>query len=283
MKTIFFLAASLALAAGMSVQAAAPEAVSIDRFHKLAYERTLSPPAPESFKTVCEAVLTGQRVTFIGSGESPAIIAAITPGPLMDPRNDISPKPAFYMREGQQGLSVTAGPVADWAYVWDRNRDGRIDYVAYLIGPNPVKPENTAYNPPPAGKPFESKEQYMAVIKNLRQVFWHIADEDFDGEPDAFALMGKEKAGWWRDWVIVRANQPMLRESPPVFTCNFIGGAGKPGKCEQAKGNALSFSVPGEGLAASFPVKQAGAILDLMQTLQKAAAQCNFQAGGISN
>lgn len=277
-----FLAVSMA-AAGMSVQAAAPEARGIERFHKLAYEFTLSPPAPEHFKTLCEAALNEQRVTFIGTGEGPAIIAAITPGPVLDPRNDISPKPAFYMREGQQGLSVTPGPVADWAYVWDRNKDGRIDYVAYLIGPNPIKPANAAYNPPPAGKPFESKDQYMAVIKNLRQVFWHMADENFDGEPDAYALMGKEQTGWWRDWVIVRAQPQTLRESTPAFACNYMGATGKPVKCEQGKENALSFSVPGENLVASFPLKQPDAILNVMRALQKASAQCNFKTGDIAN
>ena len=278
--------AAASMVALLAMPASAAETADIERFHRQVYAQTLSPPSPESFRTVCEAELPGQRVSFIASGRGPVIIAGFTNAPIADPRKDISPQPAFYMREGQQGLSVTAGPVADWAYIWDRNRDGRIDYVAYLIGPNPLKPENPAYNPPAPGKPFESKDQYMAVMKSLRQVFWHMADEDFDGEADAFALMGREKSGWWRDWVIVHARGENLEAgaSAPAPACSFMGGErGRVARCEPAKGDRLSFNVPGEDLIAFFPTGKTGTVFDLMRSLQKAGAQCNFKAGDIVN
>lgn len=276
------LAAVVSLACVPAAQAADAAPQEIRHFHKQAYALTLSPPDPASFRTVCETDLADRRVSFIAAGDGPVIIAAITAGHIADPRKDISTMPAFFEKAGQPGLSVTPGPVADWGYVWDRNRDGRIDYLAYLIGPNPVKPKGASFGLPAPGKPFASKEQYLTVIKSLRQVFWHMADEDFDGEADAFALMGRESSGWWRDWFIVSTSAEVLPSGADAFECS-LEGPGAQVKCEVEGESPLVFKVQGQGddLTARFPAKPPGEAFDLLQRLQKATARCNFKAGDI--
>lgn len=276
------LAAVVSLACVPAAQAADTAPQEIRQFHKQAYALTLSPPDPASFRTVCEADLADRRVSFIAAGDGPVIIAAITAGHIADPRKDISTMPAFFEKAGQPGLSVTPGPVADWGYVWDRNRDGRIDYLAYLIGPNPVKTEGASFGLPAPGKPFASKEQYLTVIKSLRQVFWHMADEDFDGEADAFALMGQESTGWWRDWFIVHARSQALQAGASGLECSFAGSReGSVAQCDVSKGERLSFGVQGKDLTAVFPSRQPAHMPDLMKTLQDAVIQCGFRAGDI--
>lgn len=65
---------------------------------------------------------------------------------------------------------------ADWAFVFDRNGDGQIDFSSYLVGP-------------------------MTVPSGIRMLFWHMADDNFDGDHDSvvvgtFDRESKKLDGW---------------------------------------------------------------------------------------
>jgi len=43
------------------------------------------------------------------------------------------------------------------------------------------------------------------IIPNVRLLFWHLADEDYDGQHDAAAISTRSlRSGWIDGWVVMR-------------------------------------------------------------------------------
>jgi hypothetical protein len=93
----------------------------------------------------------------------------------------------------------------DWGFVYDRNGDGWVDYIAFLLGRMPVgTPEILAQVPkrpwPKAPGQFQVPRQEAELMqRSERLVFSHFADDDFDGKADAVvgALQDPDRWSWY--------------------------------------------------------------------------------------
>jgi len=101
------------------------------------------------------------------------------------------------VKEGRESLvRATAGEVTDWAYVYDRNRDGLADYFCYLVGPMPVEPDSFPANFPTVTTGLDSG-QLGYMLDHNRYVFTHVADENFDGAVDAIVVYVRDPDRPW--------------------------------------------------------------------------------------
>src|SRR5207237_8050239 len=105
----------------------------------------------------------------------------------------------------------TARPSPDasltWGYIFDRNRDGKVDYLVFLDGPRPVAPDQF-----PAGFPKGNKfsaDQLELVFHSMRLVFFHYADENFDGAVDTIVapLTHPEYTLWVYNYGVLRSSK----------------------------------------------------------------------------
>ncbi|WP_162910364.1 hypothetical protein [Azohydromonas sediminis] len=81
----------------------------------------------------------------------------------------------------------------DWACVYDRNGDGRIDYLVYLnnamaVLPDPLPPDFPKPELRPDGSLRVSMELFSAIVKNAQMVFRHYADDRFAGSVDGVVV-----------------------------------------------------------------------------------------------
>jgi hypothetical protein len=102
--------------------------------------------------------------------------------------------------------------VSDWAYVFDRNGDGAIDYLAYHVGPLPIKAEDFPDDyPEQYGDPREAwrlpvtREQLDYYFDHVTLVFLHAADDDHDGGIDGLVHEVLDPNRHWVErWVAAR-------------------------------------------------------------------------------
>jgi hypothetical protein len=141
---------------------------------------------------VCAKQIGQVYCTFIGyEGENAPFIAAITAEPIKNPNSEISRSVEF--RE----IVPTAGKVATWGYIFDRNNDGRIDYLALVDGAAAVEPPKFPPTFPLRKKQMSAKQQEY-FINNCAIIFSHWADENYDGRIDAGVVPDLDSL---RDWV----------------------------------------------------------------------------------
>ncbi len=153
-------------------------------------------------KAICEATVDGIFVTFVSTGDNKATIAALSKTPLEHLSMQISLGPMI-VSEGQK--SEYEG-TSDWAYIYDQNGDGRIDYISFLNGPSPV--EGPAPQPdPPANKHHERGRVSIpegSLLELFPYTFWQAIDEDGDGRLDWAAYPAEKKSNsWYRGWGLV--------------------------------------------------------------------------------
>lgn len=97
---------------------------------------------------------------------------------------------------------IDAG-TADWAYVFDRNGDGRIDFLAYRVGPLWLLPEGKRIRDYPKVKSGVKEDFLEANRDKLGEGFWFLADENFDGTQDVLIARVIDKSSGWTDgWVV---------------------------------------------------------------------------------
>src|SRR5436853_3833097 len=105
--------------------------------HPHAMALTQSPPEIKSLSKICERQLESTSTSFWGtSGKATLWVASKKP--ITDLTKVITLRVLFTPMP-------TARPSPDasltWGYIFDRNRDGKVDYLVFLDGPRPVAPD----------------------------------------------------------------------------------------------------------------------------------------------
>jgi hypothetical protein len=190
-------------------------------FFPVASARAARPFGQTGLTVVCQAELKGAAVPgpYRGLwlsllGDQPGVIrlAAFTRAKIRDPRQVIS----LSMRYAPLPTAMP-GPAGtlDWGYVYDRNGDGRVDYLAYLQNAHPVLPDPVPADFPaaernPDGSIRATKALLYAMIELGQMVFRHFADDDFDGRVDGMVVeeFDRERPMFVRDWLVYRAGTP---------------------------------------------------------------------------
>ncbi|HUN66089.1 MAG TPA: hypothetical protein VMW43_08290 [Bacteroidota bacterium] len=142
---------------------------------------------------ICRHMVGQFYVTLIGfKGEDIARIAAITAAPITDPAKDIS-----LILDFDRSGHPSTGKVSTWGYIFDRNRDGKVDYVALLGGAGPFEGADMPPTFPRRGQPL-SRDEMEYYLGHCKMIFNHIADDNFDGKVDAAVNVDLDSS---RDWV----------------------------------------------------------------------------------
>jgi hypothetical protein len=153
----------------------------------------------KKLSVVCAEKLPGEGVpagyaglwlSFLTTERGRVQIAALTKAPIVQPEEVIALRPRFNPLP-----TARVGPAAtlDWAYVYDRNGDGRVDYLVYLqnahaVLPEPLPPDFPKPEVLPGGRVLGSMQLLRAMVENAQMVFRHYADERFTGRVDAVVV-----------------------------------------------------------------------------------------------
>lgn len=197
--------AAVAAAATAAAAAATPEPPGLIAFYPRAAERVNRPPSESSLKAFADwRADDGSHVTLISAGRKRAFLAVFSREKLKKPDQALFLRPRYVVakdmkavREGRVPMvRATAGELDDWAYVYDRNGDGRADYLCYLAGPIPVKGDSFPADFPRDGEPL-TQAQLDYALDHQRYIFTHAADEDFNGAIDALVLHVRDPDRAW--------------------------------------------------------------------------------------
>jgi hypothetical protein len=176
LRTAALLAALLAtLLAPVSLRAQA----GILDFYRYADSVAQAPPMINELTILGQKKLMNRYVTIIGTPEDKGVlIAAVTLKPIKDITQEISLSVRF------RKTVPNVGPTSTWGYIFDRNHDGKVDYMALLGGAAGFKDESFDEKFP------EKKSALMAnqmeyFLSHCRLVFNHWADDNFDDTLDA--------------------------------------------------------------------------------------------------
>ena len=117
-------------------------------------------------------------VTLIGiKGQPKVLVAAITTSPMTDVK-------ALSLTVAFDGIAPKVGSISTWGYVFDRNHDGKIDYMAMLGGAAADEGEDFPSDFPEGKRPM-NKAELSYFIGHCKLIFDHWADDNYDGKFDA--------------------------------------------------------------------------------------------------
>lgn len=144
--------------------------------------------------------LMDRYVTFIGKKKEKTIcIAAVTLTPIKNLQKEIMLTVQF------QGPKPYIGEVTTWGYIFDRNGDGKIDYLALVGGAAAVEDSTIADDFPGFGSPM-NKKQFEQYIGHCQILFNHWADDNFDGTIDAVVHYDMDPIrNWMKRWLVIRS------------------------------------------------------------------------------
>lgn len=174
-----------------------PGEENILTFYNKAEARIQSPPDESYLKVICRKKIDNLYVTFVGWETGKVLLAAITQKKLKKPDKDILLKVRFMGLQEPPFAVPTAGNIVDWAYVYDRNGDGKIDYISYLVGPMPFEQKGFSADYPKRGEPV-NLDELKIFLDSSRLLFNHFADDNHNGNVDAVVF---ETIDPERDWV----------------------------------------------------------------------------------
>jgi hypothetical protein len=183
-------------------------------FYPRVAARVAKPPAEQSLRVLSDwTAEDGTHIAFVSPGKRLSILAVFSNDKFKKPEEALFLAPRYVVakdmkavREGREALvRSTAGEMTDWAYVYDRNGDGRADYLCYLVGPMPVEGDSFPADFP-ATTTGLSHAQLNYLLDHDRYIFSHVADEDFDGTVDAIVLYVRDPdRPWVREFATVIA------------------------------------------------------------------------------
>lgn len=132
------------------------------------------------------------HVSFLGyKDKGKVLIVVVTPKEFKDTRH-ISLFVQF------DRIKPRAGKVTAWGYVYDRNGDGKIDYLALLGGAAAVKSQDLEEKDIPGKGVPMSREQIETFVSHCSLLFNHWADDNYDGKLDGVIHVDMDP---FRDWV----------------------------------------------------------------------------------
>jgi hypothetical protein len=109
---------------------------------------------------------------------------------VADPVMDVSPIVGF------EKAKPTLGKVQTWGYPFDRNRDGKIDYLALVGGAAPFEDGDFPVNYPVQNEAM-MMHHVQLYIEKCRIVFNHWADDNYDGKLDGVIQADMDPARAW--------------------------------------------------------------------------------------
>ena len=165
---------------------------NIIKFYPTADSVCQYPDLTKKLTAYCTQKIDNLYVTFIGyENQKNIFIGAITQKPIVDPGKEIFRIVDFV--EARPKL----GDITTWGYIFDRNNDGKIDYMALVEGAAAVKDEKLTYDYPTRGK-RSTRKQLQYFVGHCKIIFNHWADDNYDGEIDAVVHIDMDPV---RDWV----------------------------------------------------------------------------------
>lgn len=148
-------------------------------FYRYADSLTQTPPLIGELKILGQKKLSDRYVTFIGYPQDKSVfIAAVTLQPIKKLNEELSLAVRF------KKMIPDLGKISTWGYVFDRNHDGKIDYMALVGGAAPYKDSEFPADYPRRGEPLLNA-QMEYYISHCRIAFDHWADDNYDGKLDA--------------------------------------------------------------------------------------------------
>lgn len=190
MKRLLSLA--FALLAGAAGLAAQPNILD---FYDTADSVTAHPPFRNELTTFCQVRLLDRWVSFVGFKATKTVLyVTFTLDSLADPVADVSPI------VGYEKSRPVLGKVATWGYPFDRNRDGKIDYLALVGGAAPFEDADFPPNYPKTGEAMMIGNVELYIAK-CRIIFNHWADDNYDGMLDGTVQVDMDPE---RSWVYRR-------------------------------------------------------------------------------
>lgn len=172
-------------------------------FYNKAEAKIKTPPDEAYLEVICRKKIDNMYVTFIGLEDDKVLLAAITEKKLKHPDKDI----LLTVRFSKLAVLPTRDYVVDFGYVYDRNSDGKIDYISYLIGPMPFKDKVVTTKYPKLGEPINAKELEI-VLHGMDLFFTHWADDNYDGKVDALVIEALDpENGWVEGRMAVRSTK----------------------------------------------------------------------------
>jgi hypothetical protein len=255
-------------AAGAAEAAAAPApAPGFMRDFVVVHAMTQSALPRDQLHVKCQVKVDEGYVSLIETPETGVGWVALTSRRFSDPGKNLLTRGQM---PGERG-----GVTMDWGYVLDRNRDGRVDYLAFLYGTACVAPEKCEEPLPSVTGGTLTRELIEVITRNIRLVFWHIADENHDGRTDAAAVPLVTVAnGWIEGWLVTRdADFDHSFEECRHYTGPLRTDVGP---CE---GSPAGYTVPG---------KQSGGLRQVppsdepfLQTINRAVQECKLSEGSL--
>jgi hypothetical protein len=238
-----------------------------------------SPPSPETLRQVCATQVNvgglSPVITFVASANGPVVLATLTEFPLVDVRRDIALKTDLRLPWPPSGT-------IDWMYVFDHDSDGRIDHIAYFVGPMAMEPPNPPRNLPSlsAPGPVLGPAEATIVRRYMRDGFWQGFDTDRDGMVDTLAYPAMNKAnGWTRGWALITG-------LASTEQCEMLGPDGNAFEsCSETSGGAGGVEDEHGGYEGRTASAHRFALRpDLVwESLQQGARACNLKASDFSH
>lgn len=180
--SLLFIIMSTPLSGQHSIVAFYPHVDSLIQF----------PPPQESLRVACQKKVGSFYVTLLrAKGHANLWITVVT----SKPEKDLAKKVSLTVQFDNAHPSV--GAISAWGYIFDRNDDGKIDYMALLGGAAPVKSDDFPVDFPYRGKPLTRANVGM-IVSHAALLFNHWADDNYDDTLDALVQVDMDPL---RDWL----------------------------------------------------------------------------------
>lgn len=265
---------------------------SIISFYPKVYAKTQSPPEESQLKIVAQLQMGDRFVNFVGTDKQKVLLVAITKQQLKNPKKSIALKLKFVTIEENlttrlgkytipYGIVPYVGEVVDWGYVFDRNQDGKIDYLAYFVGTLPVKQKDFPEDFPKG----DVVERYLlgdnpltggfleVYTKSCQHIFIHSADDNFDGKVDGLIFETVDAERNWVDrWMIIRSRD--FDDIPDTCWCFKENIQIKVTDC--IKTQRGFWTRRSGGLWPEFRTEHLVKVSEIMTTINEAASKCGL-------
>jgi len=165
----------------------------ITKFYSRADSTCEFPLIDKPLVVLCQKKLMRRYISLVGfKGDSTVHIVAVTLKPLGDVNKNISLTVDF------DGIRPTPGKINTWGYVFDRNNDGKIDYMVLVGGAAAFKGVDFPEEYPKRGDVM-SHDQIEYLVGHCKIIFNQWADDNYDDSIDAVIHVSMDPDREWVD------------------------------------------------------------------------------------